>query len=428
MTFSVFYSWQSDLPNNTNRNFIKSVLEASIKDLSKSDQIEVIPRIEQDTQGVPGSPSIADKIFEKILACDCFVADISLVTPPKSKRASPNPNVLVELGFAIRHLGWDRIVLFSNDYGRDGEEFPFDIRNHRRASYSLAPESQDKASIRKKLASGFSSQLLHVVNLGRNKLNERQPTLNVFWNLKTPDYAGENSFSRVEKIILRNAPNSFPPIREPNEMIAQLPDGADDPDWKNKVIKYYSDYSQFRNDLREVSSQEGAIFLINHSSYAEASIGLENTGTAPATEIKVELEIPDWLEVVELLPTDEIPTPPDQPKPAPKPKASTSFLDSLNNAGSFLNDYKSFDSSLSLRIPELARHVNRDWGLSREKGKPIVLWADKLTHHRSTPSDDLSLFFLARDAPIGSHFMKGKIYHEKEPTFEEILLEIEIVE
>lgn len=32
-----FYSWQSDLPETENRNFIKGVLEDSIKKLNKSE-------------------------------------------------------------------------------------------------------------------------------------------------------------------------------------------------------------------------------------------------------------------------------------------------------------------------------------------------------------------------------------------------------
>lgn len=33
MKRTIFYSWQSDLPNNSNRGFIESCIESSLKDL-----------------------------------------------------------------------------------------------------------------------------------------------------------------------------------------------------------------------------------------------------------------------------------------------------------------------------------------------------------------------------------------------------------
>jgi hypothetical protein len=54
----VFYSWQSDLPNATNRGFIGQALEAAAKALKNDDSLQVEPVIDRDTTGVPGSPNI----------------------------------------------------------------------------------------------------------------------------------------------------------------------------------------------------------------------------------------------------------------------------------------------------------------------------------------------------------------------------------
>ena len=139
MKYTIFYSWQSDLPNNTNRGFIESVIEKSIKNFNESDNYELEPSIDRDTKNVPGSPNITQALIEKIKKSDAFVADISIVTGDKHKaqRLSPNPNVMLELGYAIALLGWDRIILFCNEvYGTD-EDLPFDIRQHRQIKYSL---------------------------------------------------------------------------------------------------------------------------------------------------------------------------------------------------------------------------------------------------------------------------------------------------
>ena len=81
---TVFYSWQADSPNSTNRGFIEDCLKKAIGNLNKNDLVKVIPRIEKDTQGKSGSPDIAETILQKIDECSIFVADISIVNTPKS--------------------------------------------------------------------------------------------------------------------------------------------------------------------------------------------------------------------------------------------------------------------------------------------------------------------------------------------------------
>ena len=117
MKFTIFYSWQSDLSNNTNRGFIESAIEKAVKYIGKDENFEIEPSIDRDTKGAPGAPNISQTILKKIQACDVFIADISIVTGDKEKgyRLSPNPNVLIELGYAISILGWDKIILICND-------------------------------------------------------------------------------------------------------------------------------------------------------------------------------------------------------------------------------------------------------------------------------------------------------------------------
>lgn len=39
MKLNIFYSWQSDLPNKTNRQFIKKCLDAAMKDIHANNKI-----------------------------------------------------------------------------------------------------------------------------------------------------------------------------------------------------------------------------------------------------------------------------------------------------------------------------------------------------------------------------------------------------
>jgi len=65
-TVTVFYSWQSDLPGGTNRNFIETALRAAADALRADTSIDVEPVVDRDTAGVPGSPDISSTIFGKI--------------------------------------------------------------------------------------------------------------------------------------------------------------------------------------------------------------------------------------------------------------------------------------------------------------------------------------------------------------------------
>ena len=65
MKYTVFYSWQSDLPNNTNRSFIESVIKTAIKGIKQSAKYELEPTFDKDTKGVPGSPNISQTVLEK---------------------------------------------------------------------------------------------------------------------------------------------------------------------------------------------------------------------------------------------------------------------------------------------------------------------------------------------------------------------------
>src|SRR5437762_1027989 len=78
----IFYSWQSDLPNATNRGLIQTALEDAAAAVTADDTIAIEPVVDRDTQGVAGSPDISSTIFAKITAADIFVADVSIVCRP----------------------------------------------------------------------------------------------------------------------------------------------------------------------------------------------------------------------------------------------------------------------------------------------------------------------------------------------------------
>ena len=160
----VFYSWQSDLPNSTNRGFIEDCLERAIKELKADPELQVDPCLDRDTQNVPGSPDIASTIFDKIDHCGLFVCDVSIVSRGSSERPTPNPNVLIELGYAVKTLGWSRIVCVFNAAFGNIQALPFDLRQRRVRSYNLQ-QGSEKAEQRKLLTCLLEADLRNIFDV-----------------------------------------------------------------------------------------------------------------------------------------------------------------------------------------------------------------------------------------------------------------------
>ena len=155
----VFYSWQSDLPNATNRGLIQTALEDAAASIAADAAVSVEPVVDRDTQNVPGSPDIASTIFAKITSADIVVADVSIVNRAEQMRPTPNPNVLIELGYALRALGHERVILvFNKSFGKP-EELPFDLRTRRLIQYKMSKETTDRSSERKHLSAKFDTAL-----------------------------------------------------------------------------------------------------------------------------------------------------------------------------------------------------------------------------------------------------------------------------
>lgn len=165
---TVFYSWQSDSPSKSNRNFIQDALDKAVKALASKGNIAVDPVVDRDTRDVAGAPKIVDTILAKIDTAAAFVADVTLVakTPGKTaqdRKALPNPNVMLELGYALKTLGDKRLILLTNTaFGRI-EAAPFDLLGRRLTPYHLAKEhlgnDAESQIIRKKVKDKLAEDL-----------------------------------------------------------------------------------------------------------------------------------------------------------------------------------------------------------------------------------------------------------------------------
>lgn len=153
-------------------------MKRAIRNLNRDLRVEEPLRLDQDTQGVAGWPDITVALFDKIDRCEVFVADITPINGPESPfRITPNPNVLLELGYALgTGFGRTRIICVINTYylpNGDLRELPFDLRGSRPIHYRLEdhslrgvkPGQEDplRTRVRNELTAKFEESILAVL-------------------------------------------------------------------------------------------------------------------------------------------------------------------------------------------------------------------------------------------------------------------------
>lgn len=170
MEKTIFYSWQSDSDSSTNKILIRDAVKQAIKSYKK-EKCDLDLRVDSDTQGLTGTPDIIAEIFKKIDSCSVFVADISIINPnDKNTRKTCNPNVLLELGYAAKRLGWNRVICVFNSHFGKVEDLPFDLRGRKPFIYDIGP-GLSESDLEKKKQFVYETMVHHV----RAILNSKEP-------------------------------------------------------------------------------------------------------------------------------------------------------------------------------------------------------------------------------------------------------------
>ena len=140
----IFFSWQSDLENRYHRNFIEGCIRKAIKEMEKDSDIQIYMDYDRDTMGLSGSPDISSAIFDKIEKSSLFVGDVSNIVILENNKGMPNPNVMIELGYAAKILGWEKIICFYNINTGSIDNLPFDLRQKRILVYDPLKEGEKR--------------------------------------------------------------------------------------------------------------------------------------------------------------------------------------------------------------------------------------------------------------------------------------------
>ena len=189
--FYVFYSWQSYIGGFSNREYIRDKINAAFNEM----KIGIV--LLEDSRGSIGSPNIPNVILTKIIKSDIFICDVTpahtLNIKGGKKRALPNPNVMFELGFAVRSLGWERIICVCNGEYGDIETLPFDISTHRIITY-CKKEGEKKSTKSLSLTQLLKDIVSNYDNIiaKRNEYDYKKHDTEIFYKMMS--FASEEEF------------------------------------------------------------------------------------------------------------------------------------------------------------------------------------------------------------------------------------------
>lgn len=162
INWSIFFSWQSDLDreNDNSSKSIKVALRNACNDIeSNSHNIKLT--IDDATRDESGSIDIAETIFQKISTADIFICDLTTINEKENGRKVPNPNVSIELGYAIALLGRERIIsLFNKTHGNFPDDIPFDFKTKRILDFKITDQKDSNGKGILKIKLGEAIKLI----------------------------------------------------------------------------------------------------------------------------------------------------------------------------------------------------------------------------------------------------------------------------
>lgn len=149
----IFWSWQSDHLGAISRHLVREALELAVASLNQELAIEEPERevsLDHDRKGVPGSPDLASVILEKIRGSDVFVADVTPVgaTPNEPPKKLMNPNVAIELGYALHTITDRRLIMVMNTAFGSRADLPFDLQHKAGPIFYALPAGAAKEQIK----------------------------------------------------------------------------------------------------------------------------------------------------------------------------------------------------------------------------------------------------------------------------------------
>jgi len=148
-------------------------------------------------------------------------------------RPTPNPNVLVELGYALKHLGENRIILLFNSAYGAAHNLPFDLSQMARIEYNRKEGDRNKRKKTNELAIDLERSIKSILE-GHIKINLIDETVQAI------DSGAPNRLKLLEnytKVLYNNLDSSNSTLNETS------------PDYYSDLLSTIEDTSPLINDF-----------------------------------------------------------------------------------------------------------------------------------------------------------------------------------
>lgn len=218
MAYRVFFSFQMDTEDKYGKGFIQKAIEIAIQKL-KDENIEVT--LDFGFRKTPGTPLLIDEMLKKSTESDMVIVDLTFTSSKEWLQAkkynvlgrqlrllnkvgdkkSPNPNVLLETGYAWAKKGTYRTLAVMNDAFGTPEELPVDLKGFRWGiTYNLDETNYDsRKEVRKELAKDLYNAIKDAINAEAShqiekwspfKINQQLDRYHSYSYVLTPELEG----------------------------------------------------------------------------------------------------------------------------------------------------------------------------------------------------------------------------------------------
>jgi hypothetical protein len=273
-------------------------LEDAVKRIAADSSVDEPYRelsVDKDTKEVPGSPRIFETILSKIEEASAFVADLTYCGNRVEGGPTPNPNVLIEYGYALKALGEGRVISVMNSaYGEASREsMPFDLLTRRYPiSYSLRDDASEteRRECRRQLSKRLEDALRAVFTvLSGQDLSLLSADLPR--GRRSLDFLPELNPKEIELVVLaaRDPAGQVFRVRMANRERISIGSHSflDDNNPRNRAEWIGTLKKLVSLGLFEIVGQKGEFYRLTASGYEAADL-LDDFARWPASQVTVE--------------------------------------------------------------------------------------------------------------------------------------------
>ncbi|MCI9846956.1 hypothetical protein [Flavobacterium pectinovorum] len=208
MNYKVFFAFQMDVEDKFGKGFIQSAIEIAIAKF-RSEGTNV--SLDFGFRKTPGTPLLIDEMLRKSNESDMVIVDLtytsakeflaaeiigedadstSIRIPKGDRKLSPNPNVLLETGYAWAKKGTYRTLAVMNEAYGSPSDLPVDLKGFRWGiTYNLnESNNENRKAVRAELAKDFYDAIKAAIHSESDYQRDKWKPLRLHKDWSPKDY------------------------------------------------------------------------------------------------------------------------------------------------------------------------------------------------------------------------------------------------